>query len=148
MEVLKLIDEIEDIVEAASGVPFTGKVMVDQFEILEIVKEIRIQLPDEVKQAAYINDKKQRILAEAQKDADMLMSEAETRLKTLVDEDGITREANIKAEEIVTRAQNNAKEIRLGAVEYADSLLLETQEALAEIIDMLTDNRNELSGDE
>lgn len=147
MEVLKLIDEIEDIVEAASGVPFTGKVMVDQFEILEIIKEIRIQLPDEVKQAAYINDKKQRILAEAQKDADMIIDDAENRLKTLIDEDGITREANMKAEEIVTRAQNNAKEIRLGAIEYTDSLLLETQENLVDIIDMITANRNELSGD-
>ena len=144
MDVLKLIDEIEDIVEAGSGIPFSHKVMIDQTEILEIVKEIRIKLPDEIKQAAWIKDERQRILAEAQKDADTLIKEAEFKLKELIDQDEITKQANNRAEEIITKAQNNAKEIRLGAIEYADSLLLETQENLKEIMQLLNDNRKDL----
>lgn len=144
MDVLRLIDEIEDIVEAGSGIPFSSKVMIDQAEILEIVKEIRIKLPDEIKQAAWIKDERQRILAEAQKDADTLMQEAEFKLNELIDQDEITKQANNKAEELVTKAQTNAKEIRLGAIEYADSLLLETQENLKEMITLLNDNRKEL----
>ena len=54
MEVLRLIDEIEDIVEAGSTLPFSSKVMVDKSEILEIIKDIRIKLPDEIKQASWI----------------------------------------------------------------------------------------------
>lgn len=146
MDVLKLIDEIEDIVEAGSGIPFSGKIMVDQGEILEIIKEIRIKLPDEIKQAAWIKDERQRILAEAQKDADTLMEDAEYRLKELVGEDEITKTANSRAEEIISKAQANAKEIRIGSREYADSLLLETQESLKEIIELLNDNRKELRG--
>ena len=144
MDVLKLIDEIEDIVEAGSGLPFSNKVMVDQAEILEIVKEIRIKLPDEIKQAAWIKDERQRILAEAQKDADTLMKDAEFKLKELVDQDEITKQANSKAEELVGKAQANAKEIRLGAIEYADSLLMETQENLQEIMNLLSENRKDL----
>lgn len=144
MDVLILIDEIEDIVEAGSGLPFSNKVMVDQGEILEIIKEIRIKLPDEIKQAAWIKDERQRILAEAQKDADTLMEEAEFKLSELIDQNEITKKASNMAEELITKAQTNAKEIRLGAIEYADSLLLETQESLKEMIHLLNDNRKEL----
>ncbi len=146
MDVLKLINEIEDIVEEGSTVPFSKKIMVDSEEILEIIKEIRIRLPDEIKQAAWIKEEKQRILAEAQKDADTILNEAEYKLEELIDQEGVTKAANERAEEIINKAQTTAKEIRLGAMEYADSLLLETQEQLKDIIGMLNENRKELKG--
>ncbi len=148
MDILDLIDEVEDIVEAGTSVPFTGKVMVDKEEILDIIKEIRIKLPDEIKQAAWIKEERQRILAEAQKDADNLINEANYKLKEMVDEDEVIRVANQRAEDIVTRAQINAKEIRIGAMEYADTLLEETQENLKEVIQLLNDNRKELRGND
>ena len=134
MDVLKLIDEIEDILENGSSLPFSNKVMVDVDEIYDILGEIRVKLPDEVKQAAWIKEERQRILAEAQKDADTLLSEAELRLQELIDEDEITQKAKELAEEMITKAQNNAKDIRLRALEYADNILLETQEKLKEHI--------------
>ena len=147
MDVLNLIDEIEDILEDSSSIPFSGKVMVDKEEILEIIKEIRIKLPDEIKQAAWIKDERQRILAEAQKEADTIVNEAKSHLEELIDEDEITRNAKERGLEIVTKAQNNAKEIRIGAMEYADNLLVETQENLSSLIDLLDKNRQELRGD-
>jgi len=122
VDVLKLIDEVEDIVEGGSSLPFSSRVMIDKDELLDIIKEIRIKLPDEIKQAAWIKEERQRILADAQSDADTLLSE------------------------IINRAQINAKEIRLGAMEYADSLLLDTQENLKEVIGLLNENRKELRG--
>lgn len=146
MDVLKLIDEIEDILEEGSTVPFSRKVLVDSDEVLDIIKEIRIRLPDEIKQAAWIKEEKQRILAEAQNDADNMLNEAEYRLEELIDQEGITKAAKERSEEIINKAQATAKEIRLGAMEYADSLLLETQEELKDIISMLNENRKELRG--
>ncbi len=148
MDVLNLIDEVEDIVEAGTSLPFTSKVMVDKEELLDIVKEIRIKLPDEIKQAAWIKEERQRILAEAQKDADNLINEAEYKLEELIDEEEIIKAANARAADIVSKAQLNAKEIRIGAMEYADSLLLETQESLKEIIQLLNGNRKELRGND
>ncbi|NLW39786.1 MAG: ATPase [Tissierellia bacterium] len=147
MEVLRLLDELEDILENASTLPFSSKVMVDAEELFEIIREIRIKLPDELKQASWIKEERQRILAEAQKDADTILSEAELRLEELIEEDEITKKAKERAEEIITKAQNNAKSIRLGALEYADNILLETQENLKEIIELLNNNRQELRGD-
>ena len=146
MEILKLIDEIEDIIENGSSVPFSSKVMIDADEIYDIISEIRIKLPDEIKQANWIKQERQRILAEAQKEADTIVSEAELRLQELIEEDEITEKAKELAEEITTKAQNNAKEIRLGALEYADNILANTQEDLKKLIEILNENRQELRG--
>lgn len=146
MDVLNLIDEVEDIVESGSSLPFSSRVMVDKAELLDIIKEIRIKLPDEIKQAAWIKEERQRILADAQSDADTLLNEAEYRLEEMLEEEGISKMANRRAEEIINRAQAHAKEIRIGAMEYADSLLLDTQENLKEVINLLNENRKELRG--
>lgn len=148
MDVLNLLDEAEDVIEAGTSLPFTNKVMIDKEEILDIIKEIRIKLPDEIKQAGWIKSERQRILAEAQQDADNLINEAEGRLAEMVDEEEVIKKANERAGEIISRAQVNAKEIRIGAMEYADSLLLDTQESLKEVIIMINENRKELRGND
>lgn len=146
MEVLRLIDEIEDIIEDANNVPFSKKIVLDSQELLEIIKEIRIKLPDEIKQATWIKDEREKILAEAQKDADNIVNEAEFKLEELIDEEKISKVAKKRAEEIINKSQEDAKEIRLGAMEYADSLLLESQEKLKEVIGLINENRKELRG--
>ncbi len=146
MEVLRLIDEVEDIVEAGSSLPFSSKVMVDKNELLDIIKELRIKLPDEIKQAAWIKEERERILSDAQGDANNLLSEAEKKLEEMLQEDGISKMANQRAEEIIHKAQANAKELRIGAMEYADTLLMETQESLKVVIHDLNENRKELRG--
>ena len=148
MDIIKLIDEIEDVVENAGSVPFSKKAMVDSEELLEIIKEIRLRLPDELKQASWIKDEKKRILADAQSDADNILNDAEYKLEELIEGESITKIAQERAKEIIVNAQNNAKEIRLGAMEYADSLMLETQERLKEVIILLNDNRKELRGED
>ena len=63
MKVLELLEEIEEIVDTASGFPLTGKIMIDADELLEIVKEIRTELPEEIQQAQWIKGEQRRILA-------------------------------------------------------------------------------------
>lgn len=146
MDVLKLLDEIEDILEESSSIPFAGKIVVDKEELLEIIKEIRIKLPDEIKQAEWIKEERQRILVEAQNEADNIVNEARVHIEEMIDKDEITKKAKERAEEIIQKAQNHAKEIRIGAREYADQLLKEIQENLKGVIETLEDNRNELKG--
>ena len=146
MNVMDLIDELEDIIEDGSPVPFSSKAMLNREELLETIREIRLRLPDEIKQANWIKEEKQRILAEAQKEADTIVDEAAAHLEELIEEDEITRNAKERAEEILTTTQNNAKDIRLGAMEYADNILMNTQENLKALIETLDENRQELRG--
>ena len=148
MDVLNLIDEIEDIIEAGTSLPFSGKKMVDALDLLEIIKDIRIRLPDEIKQASWIKEERQRILEEAQRDADEIIKDAEAKVEKMVDNENITKKANERAEQIISKAEMHAKEMRLGSIDYADNLLLEQQEKLKEVILLINDNRKELRGEE
>lgn len=144
MEILNLLDEIEDILENATNVPLSHKIILDAEDLFEIIKEIRIKLPDEIKQATWIKEEKQRILAEAQKEANNITSESEQRIRELIDEHEISENAKIQAEDIIAKAQHYAKEVRLGAESYADTILYDTQEHLKQLIGVLNDNREEL----
>lgn len=144
MDVLNLIDEMEDIIEDASSVPLTKKVMVDADELLDIIREIRIRLPDEMQQASWIKEEKERIIGEAEREAMQIQQETAEKVEAMIEEDRITEAAEQRAEEILYKAQEAATEIRVGALEYADSILLNTQEKLQELVGVINDNRNEL----
>ncbi|KAB3533124.1 ATPase [Alkaliphilus serpentinus] len=146
MNVLKLLEELEDIVESGSSIPFANKVLIDRNDVLEIIKEIRIQLPDEIKQAQWIKEERQRILIEAQQEADVILEEANKHIREMVDKDEITKLSTKQAEEIIAQAQTNAKEMRIGAREYADELLATTEGKLMELIEIIKENRSELKG--
>ena len=108
MKVLELLDEIEEIVDTAAGFPLTGKIMVDAEEILEIVKEIRVELPDEIQQAQWIKDERQRILDEAKREYDTVIRDAQKQAEALIENDDITVKAKRRAEEIMSIAEANS----------------------------------------
>ena len=93
MKVLELLDEIEEIIDTSSGFPLTGKVLVDADEIREILKEIRIELPDEIQQAQWIKDEKQRILQEAKQEYEAILKDAKVQAEALIENDDITVKA-------------------------------------------------------
>lgn len=128
----------------STNMPFTGKCLVDKEEILEIIKEIRLKLPDDIKQAKWVKEERQRILLEAQKEANNIIKDAENRISSLIDEHEITKKAYEQANEIITNAQKNAREIRLGTREYADSILNKVEEILKDTLDVVQMNREEL----
>ncbi len=146
MQIMYLIDQIEDIIESGTGVPFSSKVLVDAEEILSLIQDIRVNLPDEIKQAQWIKEERKKILIEAQKEAEAIAKEAEDYIKKMVDENEITKNAYLQAEEILKRAQENAREIRLGTNEYADSILYKLQKQLSELQNTIENNRKELKG--
>jgi len=144
MEILSIIETLEDVVEKSVNVLFSGKCLVDKEEILEIVKEMRLKLPDDIKQAKWVKEERQKILLEAQKEANNIIKDAENQIASLVDEHEITKKAYDQANEIVANAKKNAREIRLGTKEYADNVLGKVEEILEETIDVIKANREEM----
>jgi vacuolar-type H+-ATPase subunit H len=144
MEILTILETLEDLVERSSGVPFSSKCLIDREEVLEIIKEMRLKLPDDIKQAKWVKEERQRILLEAQKEANNILKDAENKIASLVDEHEITKKAYEQANEIIGSAQKNAREVRLGAREYADSVLNKVEEILTDATDVIRTNRSEL----
>jgi len=144
MEILSILETLEDLVEKSVSIPLTGKCLVDKEEILEIIKELRLKLPDDIKQAKWVKEERQRILMDAQKEASNLIKEAENSIASMVDEHEITQKAYEQANEIIAAAQKNAREIRLGTKEYADRVLSKVEEILTDTLEVIRTDRQEL----
>lgn len=130
MDVIKLLEYLHEIVETSSKVPMTGKVVMDKKETLEIIENIIHHLPDELKKAQWVIEEKERILSEAIQEAENLKKENLNILKKQIENHDITREANMRAEEIIASAQRSAKAMRLGARDYANEILNELDREL------------------
>ena len=128
MKVLELLDELDEIIEVASSVPVVRKVMVDPNEVREIVKEIRLELPDEIQQAQWIKNERQRILDEAKAEYESILNEARQKADALVENDEITVKAKARADEILRIAQENSFVMKTSILDYTDSMLYNLQE--------------------
>ncbi len=151
MEIFTLLDTLEDILDKSKHIPFTEKGVVDKEEILEIIQEIRLKLPDELKQAKWIKEERGRILQEAEKEADDIVREAENRIIAMIDEHEITRKAYDQKAEIIETANEMSREITKGTKDYADGILENLEVAInninasiAEALKTIEQNRNEL----
>ena len=96
MEIFTLLEALEDIIERSKSIPFSAKCIIEKEELLEIIKEVRLKLPDELKQAKWVKEERQRILQEAQKEADGVVKEAENRIIAMIEEHEITRKEERK----------------------------------------------------
>jgi len=144
MEIFTLLETLEDILERSRNIPFSDKGIVDKEELLEIIKEIRIKLPDELKQAKWVKEERGRILVEAQKEADGIVKEAENRIIAMIDEHEITRKAYEQKAEIIETANEMSREISKGTKDYADSVLEGIEIALEDALKVIQNNRREL----
>lgn len=144
MEILAALEKMEDLLEKSWSI--FGATMVNKEEILDIMKDIRVSLPDEVKQAKWVKEERQRILLEAQKEASTIIKEAETKIVSMIDENEITRQAYNQANETIINAQKTARDIKLGALDYTDELLAKIEEKLKDTYLEVHKNREELKG--
>jgi hypothetical protein len=133
MKVLELLDEIEEIIDTSSGFPLTGKILVDAEEILEIVKEIRVELPDEIQQAQWIKDERQRILEEAKREYETILKDAKMQAEALIENDDITVKAKMRADEIIRVAESNVKALKMSTFDYIDSILYNFQDKMDQL---------------
>ena len=145
MNILRLLDMLEDEIENGRAGIFTGRVSVDGVRCMALIRDIRTHLPEAIEKAQKVEDNQQRILVDAQQEADVIMNDAERRLDGMVEEHVLVQKAYETARRILENAHQNAKEIRLGAKEYADEILEDVEAYLESRLVTLRENRDELN---
>lgn len=123
MKILDVLNQLEELIEDSTKVPLTGKVLVDDEVIFDLIDRIRTALPEEIRQAKWINNERDKILDEARKDAGRYVEEAKKEISKLADETEVVQQAKERGQEIVDQARQVAKEIKEGAMDYAHNLL-------------------------
>lgn len=144
MEIYTFLDNLEELLESGAKVPFSSKVMVDAEELREIIEEMRLKIPDELKQAKWVKEERQRIIADAEAESQKRLNDTQNQIVNMIDEHVITKQAQEQKEQILENANKVAKEISIGTREYADALLEKVEEVLKETIDVVHKNRKEL----
>lgn len=119
----ELIDELEEIIEDAGNIPLSGgKAIINKEDIFGIIQQIRLSYPEDLKQAEYVRKERDRILADAEKEALMLTDEAKSKVSKMVDDSEIVRLAREKASEIVREAETMGNEHYNRVVEQANAV--------------------------
>lgn len=141
MDIEQLIDALEDKIEGCLTIPIWGRGIIDKDELLDFISDIRVKFPDEMKQAKWVKEERARIISDAQKEAAAIVKAAEDKIALMVNEHDITQQAYAKANEIVDNAQSNAREIRIGANQYADDVLRALEDELFRTAETIKANR-------
>ena len=131
MQFDEILNALEDMVESSISLPLTrGHVAIDGKELLEFIKELRLQLPEEMKRSKKIIKEREDIISRARAESEAIIGAAHAQAKVLVSEQEIYKTAQSKATEIVSNAQNAAKEIRQATIDYCDNVLKKTEDTL------------------
>ncbi len=146
MELFNVLNELEDLVENSPKIPLTRRVLIDEEKLLDYLDRMRAALPEEVRQAKWVLQEREKVLADSKKEALRIMEEAQKQLDRRAEESEIARQAKAIAEEVVQKAEVVAREIKQGARDYADDILSGLEEELNKLITQVRNGRAELKG--
>lgn len=145
MNVTEILDVLEELVENSKSVPFSGgKCIIDAERVYDLLNDIRISLPSEIKQAKLIVADRQQILKDAKKEAIETVSKAEKQAKILLNQEEIIKQAKNKAGEMLNDANSKSKELKLATNDFSDNILKELERTLLENLNNIKSTRSKL----
>jgi hypothetical protein len=118
MDILHLVDRLEELLNQSRPLWFTHNVMVDEDRMLDIIDQMRVAIPEEVKKAQQLLAQRDRILAQAQEEANRTLSIAREKSDQLVERDAIVQASQARADQILAQARTDAEKTRRDADTY------------------------------
>lgn len=141
-DINRLIDILYERIEDAKSPALKPDMsLVDRGEILDLLEELRAQVPVEVKRAQELLAAREKFVEEAKRDVDRMMRQAELDAKTKVSESEVLYAAKEKARQIVGRAEERSRQLYQVANEYAEDALARTEEAVQAALDEVKQSR-------
>lgn len=137
MDILNLVDKLEELFSQGRSVPFTKSVMLDEDQMMDIIDQMRISVPNEIKRSQQVLAQRDRILAQAKEEHDRMIEIANEKREQLISSHEITAEANNRAKQIISQAQTEADVIKQEADKYAleslKKLEIEMERSIAQV---------------
>lgn len=122
-DILVLVDRLEAVLSAGWRVPFTNKAIIDEQALLDAIDQMRIAIPEEIKQARRITQDRERFLAQAQAEADQVVNAARERAAYMIQERELTKNADARSQAIIEEGKKEALRIRNEADAYSLNVL-------------------------
>ena len=138
-----IISALYDMVQDARSVPLAAdKCIVERDKVLDMLDEIIAQLPVELKQARTIVESRNELIAQARREAELLVRQATERAEKMITEEAIYQETKNKCQEMVNQTQVRMAELRRVSNDYMDDALRRTEEAIALSLSDVRDTRS------
>ncbi len=144
MDILQLIDRLEELFNESKSVPFTKNVMVDEDRMLDIIDQMRIAIPEEVKKAQQLLGQRDRVLAQAQEEANRTIELARQKADQMVTKDIVAVEGQRRSDMLLAQAHSEAENIRADADDYVMDSLTQLQTELERILNQVRNGINTL----
>ncbi len=146
IDILQLVDRLEELAERGRRLPFGNSVSVDREAFLNLIDQMRITIPQEIKRCQAFESERDRYIAQAQEDARAIMEQAHEDAAKMLDEQAIRRQAETDARRTLERAKREAEEIRAGADAYAAATLRELDRHVQLLARTIENGLRELEG--
>jgi len=147
MDILHLVDRLEEVFNDGRPIPLTRKLAVDEDRVLELIDQMRVSIPEEVKKAQQILNQRDKILAQAQEEAQRTVQLAQEKAGQLVEKELIVEQAKQRAQEIIRQAELDADGIRADADEYVLDALTRLEAETAKSLQQIRNGINKLRAD-
>ncbi|PWH12249.1 MAG: ATPase [Anaerolineae bacterium] len=134
MDILHLVDRLEELFNEARAVPFTRNVVVDEDKMLDIIDQMRVSIPEEVKKAQQLMAQRDRIIAQAQEEASRIVALAKEKAEQLIEREAIVKSSQTRATQIVNQAREDAAATRRDADAYVIESLQTLEEELSRLL--------------
>lgn len=137
MDIQYLVERLEALVVNARKVPMTSQVILEQATVLDLIDQLRVAIPEEVRQARRINQESDRLLQRAREEAEQIIGAAQEQAALLLQDQAILREAESRGQDIEQRAGEKAEETMRGADQYAADVLVRLESDLVKTLSII-----------
>lgn len=141
MDIMQLVDELESVIGKSFRIPFTANILVNEDSLYDILDQMRVSIPQEIKEARRTEAERDRILARAKEESDRLVNMAKEKIMTAVDDHEIIEAAKTHAKETINKAEQDAWQLKVDSHNYVAENLSNLEEHL---LKLLTTVRNGL----
>ena len=144
MSVHKILDDLENLLQVATHIPFSNRLVVEEDELCRLIDSLREALPNEIMEANRIINERKRIMDDVQKEAQTIVEQAQTYVSKLTDENTITHQAQGQAEQILEEAREKAREMEDQAVSYAQDVFAYLEANLEKVTEAVREGRERM----
>lgn len=142
MSIEEILDQLDELLDRSWSLPLTGgRCVVDAEKVREMLDDVRLNMPTEIRQAQSIVADRAEIIEEAKKEAEAVVARAEKRAAALVEEEEIVCQSKNRANDIIQQAQQQSREMRQSAKDFVDGILKSTEDTLASSMNEVKNTR-------
>ena len=147
MDILHLVDRLEELFNESRKIPFTHNVIVDEDRMLDIIDQMRVSIPEEIKKAQQLLVQKDRVIAQAKEESDRILQLAKEKGDEFINRESIVQAAQSRADQVITQARLEAEKTRQEADEDVLQVLSSLEIELDRILNQVRNGVRALQND-